>query len=512
MISYLFFINFFFYLLILFFISYKIIYDKFYIFSIINITILFQLLIHHFIPFYLNFFYKINFYESIRNTFSNDIVIIFLCSIVSLILLSYLFFLNKNKNYNIYNQNFLKEISINKFLSYLILSLGLLQFLIFSGILPFPFVPIDEWTKTFYKINYDYWPYYNPIHLGNINNYIIKNVFITLAYIVIPFSIILFCFKLSDKKKILIFLFFLIFLFILATNQRSEIIGFIFPPIAFLFLIKRLNLKDFLKLLLVLLIIYFISPLMRSYSTQNLSNSFIERSVITINSISNIICNNYRIIKSAENKICDIIPSKKANFIRSIEKGHDVKFEFYSSFDYTFSKRTDANLFSDLLNLWKSDPKKLPNTFNNFEYLILNLKYLLPNPLYDKSQSYKPINSQHEYFISDPSSYLLLTNNLPPNDFIRSLIIDINLLSGNFLIFIFLIILFFYLNQKLEIKVMNNYDISYVILFLVILQTIIIDFNITHLLVSIRNGLLLIVLFKLLNLIFNYFSSKIVRE
>ena len=157
---------------------------------------------------------------------------------------------------------------------------------------------------------------------------------------------------------------------------------------------------------------------MRSYSTQNLSNSFIERSVITINSISNIICNNYRIIKSAENKICDIIPSKKANFIRSIEKGHDVKFEFYSSFDYTFSKRTDANLFSDLLNLWKSDPKKLPNTFNNFEYLILNLKYLLPNPLYDKSQSYKPINSQHEYFISDPSSYLLLTNNLPPNDFL----------------------------------------------------------------------------------------------
>ena len=156
MISYLFFINFFFYLLIIFFINYKIIYDKFYIFSIINITILFQLLIHHFIPFYLNFFYKINFYESIRNTFSNDIVIIFLCSIVSLILLSYLFFLNKNKNYNIYNQNFLKEISINKFLSYLILSLGLLQFLIFSGILPFPFVPIDEWTKTFYKINYDY--------------------------------------------------------------------------------------------------------------------------------------------------------------------------------------------------------------------------------------------------------------------------------------------------------------------------------------------------------------------
>ncbi len=497
---------------IIFFIFQKIIFKKFYIFSIINIIILIQAIVHHFIPFYLKHYQGINFYKKISFSNSDDINIIILCSILSVILFTYTCIVNINHTYVSKNQTLLNNLNMNKYLINLIVILGFSQILIFIGILPFPYVPIDEWTKLFYQIDYDYWLFYNPIHLGNIDNYFIKHLFITLSSIIIPFSIVLFCLKFKDQRKIQILIYFLILLFFLSTNQRTFVIGSIFPAIAILYLIEKLCLKNIVKMSLVLLIVYVLSPLIRDNATQNLSNSFFERSIITINGISNIICD-YHINESKKsNKNCDIFPSKRADFIRSIEEKHDVNFESFNPVHYTFSKRTDANLFSNNIHTWNINQKVINNSFSNIEFIITNIKYLLPGFIFDKTQTYKPIGSYHEYFLSDPSSYLLLSNNLPPTDFIRSLIIDMNLISGNILVFILFIILLFYIHQKIESKIVKNATYPIVILFIGILHAMLVDFNVTDLLVSIRNCLIIIFAFKILNIIFNYLSSKIVNE
>lgn len=483
--------------------GYKIISTKFKFYSFINILLLFQIIIHHTIPFILNYFFEIDFYKDISNKYEENLIILVICSIF--FLLSYLVINLKNKNQHFYmNKNIICRIDLTNLLQKIIIFYSLLQILIFIGIIPFPFLKIDEHTKNYYSLLYDYWPYYNPILLESVENKFLKYAFISFWYITIPFGLFILT-NLLNKKISLYIILFLIFILFLSVSQRSVILGIILPTIILLYISKKINMNKLLFMSFFLLLVYIATPILRDNSTQNYTNSFIERASIQINSITKTACNIFK-YKDNTNNECAFINIESANnslFIEKIKKKISTK---NNPFLYIFSQRTDANLFG---GLFKNEEKEY-KSFNNIEFIKINLKYLLPNFLYDKSKTLRVEGYFHEYYLADPSSYILITTNSKPTDFIRSFIIDTYLISDNIYLYALIIFLFIYLINKFEILfIKKDIKILHLFIFITMFNSLLLDFNITSLLVAIRNSFILYIALILINKCIVYFNLKI---
>lgn len=409
-----------------------------------------------------------------------------------------------------------KNFSEKKSMSYLkimVSILGIIQLLIWFGIIPFPYSFISEEVRYHISIDYTHWPFYSPTYFSAIDNIFLRVFVYDFATITIPTGLYFLYEKLlRGNIKPTTYIYILLFLFYIFIDRRRFIIGFILPLICLIFLMENKNfkVKHLISSILILLMFYIFIPIKRDYSIFYFTQSGVER-------ISNFYHNHINFLCSYANepysKLC--LYSENYTF-NKITKNNTIRLMEFEDRRPLFKNMNSNSLKYLMLDRVDANHLNVKNAEESKIFIKKSVLYSLPNKVYKEvtgSEKGEVLRTDKDvlgqkYYLSDPLSWLTFTKDMGSIDSIKTVVNDYSIFKKSFKVMLLLIPLILAIILFIAKVSMNKRTFFSVIYIFSISYFLFNEFSIAGLILTLRNYMIIVLIFYILNMLIKLTNLK----
>lgn len=482
---------------------------KFNIFFTQNIFIIFFFLLilnYHCLPFLSSIYFGESVYDlHFKSDFIIKKEILFDAAKLIFITALFYFILKIIFKKNLSKQNFSERKSMS-YIKIIISIIGIIQLLIWFGIIPFPYTNINDEFRRHISINYSHWPFYSPTYFSAIDNIFLRVFVYDFATITIPTGLYFLYEKLlRGNIKPSTYIYILLFLFYVFIDRRRFIIGFIFPLICLFFLMenKSFHIKHIISSILILLMIYIFIPVKRDYSVFYFTQSGVERIINFYHNHINYLCS---YTNEPYSKLC--LYSENYTF-NKVTKKNTIRLEEFKDKRPLFKNINSNSLKYLMLDRVDANHLNVKNAEESEIFIKKTFLYPLPNKVYKKltgSEKGKVLKTDEDvlgqkYHLSDPLSWLTFTRNKGAIDSIKTVVNDYSIFKKSLKVMLVLIPLIFSIILFIAKVSMNKRTFFSVIYIFSISYFLFNEFSIAGLILTLRNYIIVILLFYILNML-----------